>query len=389
MRTTKTVAWLAAFLTLAATATWVRAAPTPREILGGELIVREALDKLDAPPGRVRYVSGDDLARAFPDYLFYVAQYPAASVADLPKPLKLANVFAVDPDGRATLLAGRTELVELFKTAYYPPRGTVRCKFAVRAALLLLEAEHPGYVFTLPEDEIKLTNDADGGKQAVGRLVLKDGGPGSIEVTLTLNPCCEVLGVTEVVRLKEVDPGVAAVTTTEVTVAEKRVRVFLEREKRSVEGIKIIEDPVVTEVLPGYRFFVAAPADPDKVDPKVGEVRNILVVGPDGDPQELFGGTLGTTRLLASLFGPVTGDPGIQKALRVTTRLLEAARPGFKFGPPAAPQITTEEGGLRQVTTTIPETGPRGRKGILRIRLTFGRRGRLVAFTYGFHPVRD
>ena len=388
MRATKAVAGLAAFLTLAATAAPGPAAPTPREIRGGELIVREALDNLDAPAGRVRYLPGDDLARAFPDYLFYVVQYPAA-VANLPKPLKPANVFVVDPDGRATLLAGDAELVKLFETAYYPPRGTVRCKFAVRAALLLLEAEHPGYAFTLPEEEIRVTNDADGGKQAVGRLVLKDGGPGSVEVTLTLNPCCEVLRVAEVIHLKALDPGVAAVTTTDVTAAEKRVRVYLEREKRPVVGVKVIEDPVLTETVPGYRFFVAPPADPARIDPKVGEVRSVFVVGPDGDPQELFAGAPGGARLFANLFGPVTDDPGIHKALRVTTRLLEATHPGFEFGTPGNPQITTEEGGIRQVTTTIPETGPRGRRGVLRIRLTFGRRGKLIAWHWGFHPVKD
>src|SRR5437660_1534358 len=100
MKSTKARVWVLALLVLAVTGAAASAAPLPREIRGGELIVKDALDALEAPAGRIRYVPDDELAWAFPDYLFYVVWYTPSEADRLPKPLKAVTVAAVDPDGK-------------------------------------------------------------------------------------------------------------------------------------------------------------------------------------------------------------------------------------------------------------------------------------------------
>src|SRR5208283_5315301 len=94
------------------------------------------------------------------------------------------------------------EWEELFKAAFDPPTGEARCKDAVRVTLLWERARHPEYTFTLPDEEIKITADGKGGKLGVGKLVVKEGGSGAIEVTLTLDMKCNLLHVAQAVTLK-------------------------------------------------------------------------------------------------------------------------------------------------------------------------------------------
>src|SRR5207249_1336195 len=81
-------AWLLPLLGLALTGAATSAAPLPREILGGELIIKDALETLEAPVGRIQYLADEDLTNAFPGYLFYLVSYSPTSAAGLPAPLK-------------------------------------------------------------------------------------------------------------------------------------------------------------------------------------------------------------------------------------------------------------------------------------------------------------
>jgi hypothetical protein len=385
MRGLKAATGLMALLVLAGTGVRGSAAPVPREVLGGELIVKDALEKMDAPPGQTRYLADAELARAFPRDLFYVVAYPPAAAAGLPEPLKATNLFAVDPDGRATLLAGDKELAALFKASFVPPREAERSTAAVRAALLLLRARYTGYTFALPEADIRVTNDPRGGRQAVGNLVVKEGGRGAVLVTLTLDPAGDVVRVVEKARLEPADPTVVKVTAGAIAAAEKLVRVHLTGANITVESVKYVEDPVLVEAFPGHLFFRAPAADPARQEAGRGEVLKVFVVGPDGTVQELFAAAGSFGRLFTTMFGPVTDDRRLEAALRVVERLLEATHPADHFGTPEPPRITSEEGGVKVITTRVPETGPAGRSGYLQIRLTFGKVGRLIAWAWGFH----
>jgi hypothetical protein len=381
MRRTEMAAWLigAALLGLAGTAA-PAATPTPREVLGGELIVKDTLDKQELPVGRITYVAMEPLAREFPDYLFYVVQYPPAAAAGLPAPLKPRNLFAVAPDGRATLLADPRDWVRLFSLAFRPAAGAERDRVAVRAALLLLQAEHPEYTFTFPEDEVRVTTDPDGVRRVVGRVVARDD-RGTIRVTVKLDPRGGFRDIEEVVDLKTA-PAPVVVADAEVAAALRAVRAQLVESKRPVEGVEYVSDPLVREAVPGYLFFVAPRGDRD--DPKAGTTRTVIVVGRDGKPVELFVEPGSFIRWFNSVYGPATDDARLRGALRLVLRVLVARYPDVRFGTPEEPRLTTEDGDQRVVLGRIPETGPAGRKGILEISLRFGKRGNLVAWYYRF-----
>jgi hypothetical protein len=282
----KVGALLSALVVSAVTAAGAAAAPTHREVLGSELLVKEYLDKLEVPTGRIRPLHDGLLARAFPDYLFFVAVYPPGSAANLPAQLKRVNLFAVDPEGRVKLLAGSPDIVELFRAGYRIPRGEARCREAVRVTLLLLQARHPEYHFTLPVDEIRISPDGADTRRGVGKLVVKEGGTGAIDVTVTLDANCDPLRVVETVTLKPARLALAAPAKVEIAAAEKAVKAQLVATKLSVDPVRYIDDPVVVRTFPGYLFFVVPPADPDQ---GASRALSVMVVGPDGVLQRVFG----------------------------------------------------------------------------------------------------
>jgi hypothetical protein len=378
--------WFLTLLALATLTTEAPAAPLPREILGGELIVKDALEALEAPVGRIQYLVEEDLAHAFPHYLFFVVRYTPTLAASLPKPLKHVTVVAVDPEGRAHFLGGNTELVEVFKAGFYPPRKGERCKLAVRAALLLARAEHPGYKLTIAEDEIKITTEPRGIKQAVGKLVVQDGG-GDITATLTLDACCDPTRIVMAVNLKEVKVVETKVTTAEITAAEKLVKARVEEAHLAVEAVKILEDPVLKRATPGYIFFTVPVADADKDDPKRMHA-DVMVVDPSGKVIDLFGKGGKFIDWFGSTLALGKEDPLTRDSVAVVRRLFMAVHPGFEFGTPEDPEIKAEDDGVRRVFIRIPATGRSGGKWLLQVSFTIGKRGRIVAYGVFFRPVK-
>jgi hypothetical protein len=358
------------------------AEPTAREVRGSELLVKEYLERLEVPEGRIRRLRDGLLARAFPDELFFAVTYPPA--AALPAPLKPANVFVVRPDGRVVLLADPEAVIEVFKAGFRAERAG-RCRVAVHAALVLLRAGHPGYRFTPPAKEISVTDEGDG-KLGVGRLVALEGGTGAIKVTLTLDKDCNPLRLVREVSLVPTRRAVAvAASAGAVTAARKVVDAYVVEQKLTVAAVQYLEDPALVRVVPGYLFFAtplpgATAADPANV------TRNVVVVGADGKLEVLFGKTGRFGAWFNATFGPATADPRLKEGLALAVRLIQASRPGLTFGTAAPAKITTDDAGHKTVVTTVPATGPRGGKWVLTVRLMFGRKGRLVAYWRSLTP---
>ncbi len=53
-------AWILTVVGAALTGAAVSAAPLPREILGGELIIKDTLETLEAPLGRIQYLPDEE-----------------------------------------------------------------------------------------------------------------------------------------------------------------------------------------------------------------------------------------------------------------------------------------------------------------------------------------
>jgi hypothetical protein len=310
--------WLGALLVMGlapAAQAVLRAGPTPREILGSELLVKDYLEHLEVPAGRIHLLQEDLLAQAFPDYLFYVAAYP------------------------------------------------------------------------LPAEEIKITNDGNRARQGVGKLVVREGGSGTVEVALTLTPKCDPVKLVETVRLVPGKLGVVVPTAVQVVAAEKLVKAQLVEANLSVDPVRYIDDPVVVAAFPGRLLFVVpAAADPSVTEVDPGNL-NVMVVAPTGKPQLLFGKSGQVGAIFNSVFGPAASDPRMREAIQVWARLQQVIHPGMKFGPIGAPQITTDEAGVKTVLSTTPVVGAGGKKWIFSLRLVFGKRGRLIAWFHGLKPV--
>ncbi len=363
------------------------AAPLAREILGSELLVKEYLDKLDVPSGRIRLVEDEPLSRDFPDYLFYVAAYPPESAAQLPAPLKAVNLFAVDPTGRVILLNDPDAIIGLFKIAFRPAQDIARCKEAVRATLLLFKARYPDYQFTLLEDEIKISNDSDRGKLGVGKLVAAESA-GFIEVSLALTQGCDPVKLVETIKLQPVARRLVLPTTREIVAAERVVKEYLVTLHLSADPVRYIDDPVLVAAFPGRLFFLGPQVDPKTIGLKEQlQVREVLVVAPGGKPQTLFGPGSQPIAWFNSLFGPATSDPRLKEGIQLWSRLYQISHPTLQFGPPGDPEISTDEAGNRIIFSKTTAIGPSGRKWLFTVRLMFGKRGRLVAWWWGLRPV--
>src|SRR5262249_16852584 len=158
---------------------------------------------------------------------------------------------AVAPSGQVSLLNDPDALVALFKVAFNPTTTEPRCQVAVRVTLLLLQARYPDYQFTLPVEEIKITPDGTRGKLGVGKLQVREGGSGTVEVALTLTPKCDPLKVVETIRLVPGKVGLVVPTAVQITAAEKLVKTQLTEVKLSVDSVRYIDDPALVAAFPG------------------------------------------------------------------------------------------------------------------------------------------
>jgi hypothetical protein len=366
-------------------ATTSPAAPLAREILGSELLVKEYLDKLEVPVGQIWLLEEEVLIRAFPDYLFFGVSYPAESATHLPAPLKQVNVFAVAPTGKVILLVDPVAIVEFFQFAFNPGKDIPRCKEAVRATLLLLKARYPDQQFRLLDEEIKIANDPNKGRLGVGKLVVMEGGTGTIEVALTLNQRCDPLKLVETITVTPAQRQVVAVTAAQIAAAEKVVKEQVVALKLSVDPVKYVDDPTLIAAFPGWMFFLAPSADP-KIGAKV-ESLNMMVVGPNGKPVSLLGSGNQFGVWFNSAFGPAASDPRITEGIKLWSRVLQVTHPTLQFDPPGAPEITTDEGGHQTIFTKTTAVAPGGRRWLLTVRFMYGKHGRLVAWWWGLRAV--
>jgi hypothetical protein len=189
-----------------------------------------------------------------------------------------------------------------------------------------------------------------------------------------------------VVPVTVIDPVVEIVVpAADPVAAEKVVKAELTALNVAVDLVTVINDPVLVKSFPGQTLFVVPSFDPQGkvLDPNS---RNIMLVGADGKTQLFFGGNGQMGTWFRQAIGSSPSDPRIQEVVGVYTRLMQVAHPARKFGTPAAPQIIMNPGGTRTVLFTTPVTGPRGKHLTFKVRLLFGKHGRLAAWWYGIVP---
>jgi hypothetical protein len=198
--------FLALVLSTLVTVSWGAPAPppklkrTPENQAKAEKAVKERLEKFKAVGAIVQYVKDDAVEKAFPNhYVFSVLfrQFPIARRT--PEGLKPSNVFAVDGDGKVTVLTDAKELEKFSQKNLAAAKTEAQMKSVVRAWLRLAQQYHQDgfYEFKLMDDATKVD-----GKKASGTVVAMKGGSGTLSATLTFNDAGKISKISEESKLR-------------------------------------------------------------------------------------------------------------------------------------------------------------------------------------------
>jgi len=190
-----TVRWTVALLTAAlAWAALTDAAPvppekklTPEDLAKAEAAVKKDLEgRQGGNTGRVTFIKDEAVERALPGQACFAVLFPQYPVARISPPgLSPSNVFVVDREGKVLPLPNEEKLLKFVQGALPPVRSDDAAKDAARAyARLAQELFQDGfYKFELMDDSTRVS-EIKNGREAVARVVVMQGGNGTIDVTL-------------------------------------------------------------------------------------------------------------------------------------------------------------------------------------------------------------
>src|SRR5579871_5344538 len=154
-------------------------------IAKAEKATRDKLAALKGTSARVEFVKDDAVTSALPNYYIFSVLFPRYPVARRPpsKDLTASNLFAVDDDGKVTILKDAKELEKFFQTNV-TAKSEEQKKRAIRSWLRLAQQYHQDgfYTFRLMDDATKV----DGNKVS-GVVVAMKGGSGMLKATLTFD----------------------------------------------------------------------------------------------------------------------------------------------------------------------------------------------------------
>ncbi len=172
-----------------------------------EALTRKLAEFQGADRGQVTPVTGEVLARAFPGHRFYVLrfrQYPVAVAP--PESLQANNLFVVKPDASVEHLADAKALERFFRAALTPVQTVTKAKEAAKAWLRLAEELHQdGFLqFSVPEDSLRVTRTARGGRRVTGKAVVSQqgGNLGEIAAALTFDRAGKLAQASETATIK-------------------------------------------------------------------------------------------------------------------------------------------------------------------------------------------
>jgi hypothetical protein len=179
--------------------------PMTKEIEKAQKQIKEELTKLKGAEGQVRQVEADVLGHVFPDYLFFSVLYRQFPVAHLPpSPLKGSNLFAIPKgEGKPRLLTDAKELETFFRATLKPVKGADQAKDAARAWLHLSPTflQDGYYKFSLVDESIRVTEQKVGMKVS-GKVVVMEGGSGTIDLTAAFDGAGKLASVDQVLKVR-------------------------------------------------------------------------------------------------------------------------------------------------------------------------------------------
>jgi hypothetical protein len=177
--------------------------PTAEEIKQAVKVV-QGDEKLTARGAAIGPIEDPAVGKALPEYVFVSVlfrQYPVGRVP--PEGLKASNVFAVDRDGKVTVLTDAKELEKFFRANLAPAKEDDPLKDAARAWVRLAQQfrQDGFFKFSLMDDATKVSPE-EGGKSATATVVAMQGGSGTLSATLTFDEAGKLAKVAETNKLR-------------------------------------------------------------------------------------------------------------------------------------------------------------------------------------------
>jgi hypothetical protein len=229
----------------------VNAAPPEKEIPNaidaakGLKAVTDHLEKLKGQNGAVAQIKDEPLERLIPDRLFFTVlfrQYPVGRRP--PEGLNSSNVFAVDKEGKITVLKEKKELEDFFK-ANVVVKDEAKAKDAVRTWLRLSQEflQDGFFKFNLMDDSTKVT-ETKPQIVATGKLIVMQGGNGEVNVKLTFDEAGRLTAAMEeakfrrgprpicqATKLLDADPIVRQISEQDLLIMGRAAKPYLDEQR--------------------------------------------------------------------------------------------------------------------------------------------------------------
>jgi hypothetical protein len=163
------------------------APPIAAEVAKAQKIV-EGDERLKDNVAIIQALDEPGVRKSLPDHVcvaVVIRQFPVAR--DVPEGLSATNVFAVDHDGKVTVLKDGKELEKFFKAQLRASKGDDELKDAARAWARLVSVLYCDGVYRFRlMDDAKVAGDA-GARTATGSVSVMIGGSGTITGKLTFD----------------------------------------------------------------------------------------------------------------------------------------------------------------------------------------------------------
>ncbi len=196
-------------------------------------------------------VADEALGQAFPDQAFFAVifrQYPVAIVP--PEPFKSRNLLVVPKVGKLVPLTDTAGLETFFKDNLKPVKSEEAARQATAAWLALTQTfQQDGFFkFSIARDDLKAE---PGGRKAVGKFVVVQGGKGELKATLSFDESGKLAKVSEdntikpgirpicqATKLLDADPLVRRMAEQDLLVMGRACREYLD-EQRAQAGSEL------------------------------------------------------------------------------------------------------------------------------------------------------
>ncbi|HEV3115894.1 MAG TPA: hypothetical protein VGY58_02495, partial [Gemmataceae bacterium] len=197
--------------------------------------------------GNIQPIRADSVAEVFPKHFFFSVIFPHYPVARFPAPpFKGSNLYAVPREGgKPKLLTQTKELEAIFRDTLPPVRDANAAKPVVRAWLELapMFLQDGYYKFGVADESIK-ADSHNGEVKAEGKVLVKSGGNGEVNVTMTFDKAGKLIRVKQTEKVKrgvrpicqaskllDKDPVVRAMAEQDLMIMGRAAKPYLEEQR--------------------------------------------------------------------------------------------------------------------------------------------------------------